>query len=366
MTQFTLTLIHQLSRLKGGRVNLFRDWRLVFMAIGGICLLAAYMIILAVAVEATPGPGLPQLPPDRPERSMILKLPSQEPAIVSVARQTPPQNEQRPRLLEPQRPRLSEPFSISGPPPTPKKPRLAIVIDDMGFDLHKTAQLCVLDYPLTLSFLPYVDNVQLQADLAMQSGHEVMLHLPMEPMHEEGAEQDPGPNALTLAMSDKELKQKLSKNLASFTGYIGVNNHMGSRLTTDSHAMKLILRELADQDLFFLDSVTHSGTRVASVARELSIPVLSRSVFLDSEGPDLVTPELIRTRIGQAIDIAHREGSAIVIGHPYMVTIEALTQWQPNVEELGIELVYASDLLPQTRQTTLARRPPLTNRPSLR
>jgi uncharacterized protein len=169
---------------------------------------------------------------------------------------------------------------------------------------------------------------------------EILLHLPMQAGH--GA--NPGPGALTLAMSDAELAAATRAALAAVPGAAGVNNHMGSALTADERAMRAVLGVLAEDGLFFVDSRTTADTVAYRVAAALDVPAAERQVFLD---PD-PRPEAIRYEFARLLDLARRRGAAIAIGHPHPATIEVLREEIPRARSLGYELVPVSYLLTRT------------------
>ena len=130
------------------------------------------------------------------------------------------------------------------------RPLIAIVIDEVGIDRPRSRRAWELPGPLTMSFLPYARDLPEQARAARARGHELMLHLPMEP----SGRNDPGPNALLVSLPDVDLRQRTTAALDSFDGYAGVNNHMGSRFTTFRPGMETVLRQLKGRGLMFHDS----------------------------------------------------------------------------------------------------------------
>jgi len=132
------------------------------------------------------------------------------------------------------------------------KPLVAIVIDDVGLDRPRSKRAWELPGPMTLSFLPYAKDLGEQTRAARARGHELMLHLPMEP----GGRNDPGPGALLVSMPDAELRRRTDSALESFAGFAGVNNHMGSRFTAFKPGMETVLKQLKPRGLMFLDSRT--------------------------------------------------------------------------------------------------------------
>jgi polysaccharide deacetylase 2 family uncharacterized protein YibQ len=217
------------------------------------------------------------------------------------------------------------------PPLIDDRPAIAIVIDDLGLNRHNTAALNSLKGPLTLSFLPYAGALEQQARAARAAGHELMLHVPMEPIGTDW----PGPDALLRSLSPSEFLSRFRAQLRSFRGFVGINNHMGSLLTTDRPAMDEVMTELKERGLLFIDSRTTSKTVAAVEAQRLGVPHADRDVFLDND-PDL---NAIRAQLAATERIARRRGVAIAIGHPHDLTIEALRGWLPTLEERGFALV---------------------------
>lgn len=212
------------------------------------------------------------------------------------------------------------------------RPRIAVVIDDMGVDRRTSERMVALPGPLTLSYLPYGRDLPAQTAAARARGHELLLHLPMEP---ENVHADPGPRALVLAQSAEERQRRLAANLARFDAYVGVNNHMGSRFTADAAAMGPVLAELKARGLLFLDSRTTSRSMGAKLARDMGLPYAERDIFLDNERDAAA----IRRQLLAAEAQARRKGAAIVIGHPHPETVESLSIWLSELEDKGFVLV---------------------------
>lgn len=218
------------------------------------------------------------------------------------------------------------------------KAKVIIIIDDMGLSKARSSAVAALPAPLTLAYLPYAPDVRKQAATARAFGHELMIHTPMEPM---SADQDPGPMALMDAMSAEEVDENLKKIFASFDGYIGINNHMGSKLTQNSRIMHQVMQALKEKGLVFIDSKTISSSVAADIAAEEGIYYAQRDVFLDHEE----TVEFVMGALEKLEAIAHRKGYAIAIGHPKDVTVEALQKWLPTLDEKGLELAPVSVVL---------------------
>lgn len=211
-----------------------------------------------------------------------------------------------------------------------ERPVIAVVIDDLGLNRAGTKALNQLPAPLTLAFLPYAGNIEAQTEAARQAGHELMVHIPMEPFGTEW----PGPEALITSLSRDEFVRRLEFNLNRIKGYVGVNNHMGSRLTADPGRMDLVMRTLRDRDVLFLDSKTSSRSVASEMANRNGVPNTVRDVFLDH----VIDIEKIRNQMSLIERIARQSGSAVAIGHPHAATIEALRGWLPTLAARGFVL----------------------------
>jgi hypothetical protein len=280
-----------------------------------------------VAVRTQPKPQRPAPAPIAPPMPIVPEAVAPEPA--------PPQVAALPPQAVPAKPtwrRNAIPFT-----PVAGKPMIAIVIDDMGIDVARSARIISLPPPLTTSFLSYGHNLARQTAAARTAGHELMLHMPMEPT---GTGYDAGPDVLLTSMTDDAIRARLRQSLASFQGYVGINNHMGSRFTSDPRGMEVVMRELKTDGLLFLDSVTSGRTVGAKTATADNVPNLSRNVFLD----DSPEPAAIQVQLRRVEDIARKTGSAIAIGHPRETTIAALTDWLHKARAEGFQFVPVSAL----------------------
>ena len=219
---------------------------------------------------------------------------------------------------------VSAPWRRHAQPPPPAAevedaPVLAIVIDDLGFDLNAVKRLLSLPAPVTLAVLPYAPNAEAAAKLARQSGRELLAHVPMQPV---GGE-DPGPNALRVDLPLEENLRRLDANLAIFSGYVGVNNHMGSAVTANAEIMREVLAELNRRGLMYLDSRTANDSWGWRLAERMKMPAAVNHVFLDN----VREPEAVRRWLDVAARQARERGAAVAIGHPHEATLEALEAW---------------------------------------
>ena len=212
------------------------------------------------------------------------------------------------------------------------KPMIAIVIDDMGVDRRRSAMTIGLRAPLTLSFLTYAKDLKAQTDKARQMGHELLLHVSMEPR---STEVDPGPNALLIDLGEAEIRRRLNWGLSRFSTYVGLNNHMGSKFTADRKAMRIVMEEIKRRGLLFLDSRTSGKTIGVTLAKEMGVPAVERNIFLDHEN----SVSAVEAKLAQVETLARRMGAVIAIGHPRDVTIEALQTWLESIDSKGFQLV---------------------------
>ena len=217
------------------------------------------------------------------------------------------------------------------------RPLVAIVIDDVGLDRPRSKRAWELPGPLTMSFLPYAKDLREQARAARARGHELMLHLPMEP----SGRNDPGPNALRVSMSDGEVRQRVTAALDGIDGYAGLNNHMGSRFTVSRPGMDTVLRVLKARGLMFLDSRTTAQSVGDALAQELGVPSIARHVFLDDDE----SLGAVRAKLADVERLARSQGFVVAIGHPHESTLQALAEWLPGVAGKGLALAPATAVL---------------------
>lgn len=223
-------------------------------------------------------------------------------------------------------------------PETDGLPVIAIVIDDMGVDKPDSARVIGLPGPVTIAFMSYASELEPQAKAARAAGHEIWLHVPMEPMD---GELDAGPDVLKTGLSADENRRRLDWALSRLSGYVGVNNHMGSKFTKSEADMALVMEALKGRGLAFLDSRTTKDTVAAKVAGEFGVPHIDRNVFIDNDE----TVAAVRAKLVETEQYARQHGYALAIGHPHLATIEALSEWLPSLRARGFVLVPASTLL---------------------
>ncbi|MBI5407000.1 MAG: divergent polysaccharide deacetylase family protein [Nitrospirae bacterium] len=224
------------------------------------------------------------------------------------------------------------------PEPPVYKVKVAILIDDIGYDNKIFKKFVDFGIPLTFSILPDQRFSTRIAKEARSLNYEVMLHLPMEPRN---PERNPGNGTLVTRMSQDEILKQLSEDIEAVPYIAGVNNHMGSLLTENRDVMNIILEEIHKRGLFFVDSKTSPRSVAYETAKRIGIRSGRRDVFLDNKS-DI---EYIKGQVDKVIRIARQNGEATAIGHPRAGTIAALREKIADFKREGIELVPVSEVL---------------------
>lgn len=216
--------------------------------------------------------------------------------------------------------------------------QIAIVIDDFGYNKEPIGAFTLIDRPLTFAVLPYHPFSNEAAVRGLSSGHQIILHLPMEPLAR--AEQS---EKITISpsMSDEEIQDITRKAIQNIPGLIGVNNHQGSRATADKRVMKVVLSQLKANSLFFLDSRTNGQSIAAETGRQMGLRTGENELFIDNS--DDVSA--IKAKLRTAQDMAIRHGSVTVIGHARMNTATAVKEMIPELEGSGVKLVFISQIV---------------------
>lgn len=216
-------------------------------------------------------------------------------------------------------------------------PRIAIIIDDIGYDQQIAMDLRDLNADITFSVLPHAPFGREISEKLHSKGSEIMLHLPMEPV--DYPDVDPGPGAILSSMAPDILLSRLRENIRSVPYIVGVNNHMGSELTTHADQMNQIFTILKKDNLFFVDSRTASKSQGYSSARLLKVKFAHRDVFLDN----IQDPAYISGQLRELVRLAEKQGSAIGIGHPYKATLQSLSKELPKLNN-KVAVVRVSEL----------------------
>jgi len=223
--------------------------------------------------------------------------------------------------------------------PVRKTSRIAIIMDDLGRDVETARALIDIDLPVTFAILPGEANASRVAAIAKRAGREIMIHIPMEPQSYPAT--NPGADALLVAQSPEEIRRRFQRFRAQLPDAVGGNNHMGSRFTESREGMAVVLAEMKEAGLFFVDSRTSGNSVAFAEARRAGIPAAGRDVFLDNE-QDV---EKIVREIRKLATLAGRRGQAVGICHPYPETLEALRRELPYLKAQRLEVVPVAQLL---------------------
>jgi polysaccharide deacetylase 2 family uncharacterized protein YibQ len=232
------------------------------------------------------------------------------------------------------------PTATPRPRPSPgARGRLAILLDDAGQSMDLLASAADLPEAVGVSVLPFLPHTADIANAMQESGHEVWLHLPMEP--EGYPKNDPGPGALLVTMSDSEIRRAVHDALNNVPHVIGMNNHMGSKATADLRTMTWVMQELKSRGMLFIDSRTTRNTVAQHAAEAQGVPVGRRHVFLDN----VRNRDAILGQLAEAVYRCRLHGSAIAIGHLDRVTVGVLHEELPELSKRGADLVAPSKLV---------------------
>jgi polysaccharide deacetylase 2 family uncharacterized protein YibQ len=224
------------------------------------------------------------------------------------------------------------------------KPKIAIIVDDIGLNKRYIDDLLKIPVNLNLAVLPNLPHSRYAAEKANKNGWDVLLHLPMEPKYASGySGTDAGENALLTGLSKNQILELMDENLSSVPYIKGVNNHMGSKFTESSELMNLVLKRVKKEGLFFIDSKTTSRSQGYIQAKKLGIKTAERDIFLDNDkGKE--GEKLIRSRINELLKISEKQGFAVGICHPYPQTIKVLSETLPKLNGY-VQFISASQVV---------------------
>lgn len=221
------------------------------------------------------------------------------------------------------------------------KTLLAIVVDDFGIRNNKLlSDFCSLNENITFAILPDQKYSKLVMNKAAETGHETMIHIPMEPVSY--PKNNPGANAIYVHLSEKEIKRRMEHFIKQFPLCVGANNHMGSFTTTDENVMRSVLEVIKEHDLYFVDSRTSQSSIAYDKAKEMMIPTCVNQFFLDTPS---ITEKTLAIKIKQLNYLAKDRDKILVITHcATQDRYEFLKEFIQVVEKLDFELVPVSDL----------------------
>src|SRR5476651_2173525 len=228
--------------------------------------------------------------------------------------------------------------------------KLAILIDDFGYRQQNENQVLQMPKAVSIAIFPNAPDSRIMMEKAHRQGREILIHLPMAPLSKQPLEKD----TLTPSMSSEEVKRIVDNAIANIPYAVGINNHMGSAMTSSLPGMEKVMQAMNSHSLFFLDSMTIGNSKSVQAAAGTRVKVIKRNVFLD----DVQNEAEIRRQFERAIALARRNGYAIAIGHPHPTTVKVLQQMLPNLPS-DIVLVRPSDLLNEPiRSSASAGKPP--------
>ena len=222
---------------------------------------------------------------------------------------------------------------------TAHKGEIALIIDDFGYRQDMIAGFAAIRQPFTFAVIPFKQFSRDAAAKGLASGHQVILHLPMEPMS--GVEETEVPITVRVGMSQDQIRELIDRATDSLPGIIGVNNHQGSKATADRNTMDAVMKKLRQKGLFFVDSRTNGRSVAAETARREKIKTTENDLFIDG----VADVAYVKKQLRAAGEMAAKMGSVTVIGHARPTTLTALREMIPELEARGIRFVFVSQLV---------------------
>lgn len=219
--------------------------------------------------------------------------------------------------------------------------KVSIVIDDFGNNMKGTERMLSLPIPLTIAVMPFLPSTKQDAKTAHQKGHEVIIHMPMEPI--KGKKEWLGPKAITTDLSDDEIRNRVEEAIQDVPHAIGMNNHMGSKVTADKRIMRIILASCKKHGLFYLDSKTNANSVVSQIGKELGVPILENQLFFD----DIYTSSHITKQAQLLVKQIQEKPVVIAIGHvgpPGEITSRVIESHIQKIREHA-DFIFLSDLV---------------------
>jgi polysaccharide deacetylase 2 family uncharacterized protein YibQ len=240
----------------------------------------------------------------------------------------------------------AEPERVGSPPALVRKverKKIAILIDDIGYDPGVLRRLLAIEAPLAFSVLPRIPHSRSSAEAVHRAGREVLLHLPMEPHGY--PDRNPGRGALFASMTAREIRKTLEEDMKSVPRAEGVNNHMGSKFMEEREPLRTVFDVLRGRGLYFVDSVTTDASVARELAAEKNLRFAPRDLFID----DAEDRGWARVHLERLLETRSEWNELLLIGHPYPETVAALEEMIPRFQSRGIEFVPLSALV-ESRQ----------------
>ncbi len=267
-------------------------------------------------------------------------LKSAEPKPISTAKPVLPKDLPLPNRINGGAKTIAVSAPIERPPqPAPRtRGYLAIVLDDAGHNLRELEPFLKFPGPLTIAVLPGLPYSAEAAKRIRAAGKEVILHQPMEAI----GGQNPGPGAIYSGMGQEEIERILKTNLAQIGPVVGINNHQGSKITSDEKIMEIVLAFCKRNSIYYLDSRTTAETVVPAVAERMGIRIGERDVFVDNIQEKAAMIRFME----EGLQKAEKKGAAIVIGHVWSNELVAtLQEMYPELIAQGFSLTTVSRIM---------------------
>ncbi|HDQ26126.1 MAG TPA: divergent polysaccharide deacetylase family protein [bacterium] len=217
------------------------------------------------------------------------------------------------------------------------RPKIAVILDDWGYNTKGIPYLKSIKQPFAAAILPGLPYSSLAAKEAAAGAKAVMLHLPMEPKTKLPLEK----NTIKANMSEGEVKYALDTHIAEVRGFTGINNHQGSLATTSHRIMRIVLNEIKERNLFFIDSLTTPDTIGYKLAARMGVKSSKRDIFIDNEKDE----KYITGQFEQLKRAAKSRGYAVGLGHDDPVTLRTLAVLMEKAEKEGFEFVYPAEIV---------------------
>lgn len=219
------------------------------------------------------------------------------------------------------------------------RPRIAIVLTNLGINARRTEQAVQLPGPVTLAFAPYSRNVQDWIQKARDAGHEVLLTLPMEPR--DFPRSDPGPFALMTSLDAEQNIRRLEWIMSRATGYVGLVSYQGSGFTANPRVIKPLMADMRSRGLLYLDGKQAAASIAVRSAGAAGVPAAQADIILDLE----LGRAAVLKQLKLAESLARANGSVIVMGHPYPVTLDRIRIWMRSLSENGFAVTPLSGIV---------------------
>lgn len=215
--------------------------------------------------------------------------------------------------------------------------KVAIIIDDLGNDMKGTEEILNLPTKVNVAIMPFLSTTKRDAELAHQKGIDILVHMPMEP--NTGKSNWLGPGAITADLSDEEVRSKVEAAIDDVPYAVGMNNHMGSKITKDRRIMSIVLDVCKERGIFFVDSKTDYKSVVAELSVQKGLPPIENEIFLD----DFRTVKHISGQMKLIEKMLEKQDTCVTIGHvgaagPLTASVirDAATRWSGKIETVSI------------------------------